>query len=124
MIKPALKSDIHRLIICDLAIRTLSYDLPKIENLKIQVVLQPIVTHLLKQLYKELHPLKAYLRKEGIAIIKWQHVDQFFSDVILRTSGDDIALRYAKKVLQYDVEQLLWQQLNALKLGISQQKDN
>lgn len=118
MIKANLQAEIHQFIIYDLAIRTLNYDLPKIEDLKLQVVLQPIVQHLLKKLYEEFNPLKVRLKREGIAIVKWQHVDSFFSDVILRTAGEDQTLRYAKKVLQYDVEQLVWQKLNTMNIGL------
>ncbi|MBQ0137681.1 MAG: aconitate hydratase [Kurthia sp.] len=114
MISTSLQSDAHQLIIYDLAIRTLNYDLPKIEALKTSVIFQEVSEKMLKELYQNYYPLKNRLQKQGIAIVKWQHIDLFFSDVILKTSGEDVSIRYAKKVLQYDVERLIRQQLMKL----------
>lgn len=112
MISANLQTDIHTFIICDLAIRAVNLDLSKTENFKLKVVFQPLENLLIKELYTMFYPLKNRLKKQQVEIVSWQSVDSFFSDVTLRTGGDDLKIRYAKKVLQYDVEQLI---LEALK---------
>ena len=107
MIKPNLQSAVHNLIIYDLAIRTLNYNLPTIEELKTGSIYKAYTESLLIELRKDYKPLKQQLMLERISIVKWQQVDQFFSDVIVSTSGNDQSLRYAKKVLQYEVDSLL-----------------
>lgn len=107
MIKPNLQSAVHNLIIYDLAIRTLNYNLPKIDKLKTGSIYKAYTETLLIELRKAYIPLKQQLMLERISIVKWQQVDQFFSDVIVSTSGNDQSLRYAKKVLQYEVDSLL-----------------
>lgn len=107
MIKPSLQKDVHRLIILDLAIKAILLDYEKIEKMRLYSLVQPIFNELLKDIKKDYYPLKNKLQREGIRIIKWQVIDVFFSDITLTTAGDDLVLRYAKKVLQHDVEQLV-----------------
>lgn len=111
MINSTVQTDIHYLIIADLAIKAVNLHLSKSENLRLTVVFEPLTTLLIKELNNVFYPLKTRLKRQGIEIVKWQTVDSFFSDVILRTTGENLQLRYAKKVLQHDVEQLIIQTL-------------
>lgn len=47
------------------------------------------------------------LKKQKIAVVKWEKVDEYFSDVTITTAGEDEELRYAQHALKSEVEELL-----------------
>ncbi|WP_369595783.1 aconitate hydratase [Lysinibacillus pakistanensis] len=71
-----------------------------------------IVDDLLKQLRTDYYNKKRMLANQKIEVVKWIHVDQYFSDVVLKTPGEDVELRYAKQALKTQVEDLIFGYLN------------
>lgn len=39
--------------------------------------------------------------------MRWTKIDQYFSDVVIATAGEDVVLRYAGNALKMEVEQLV-----------------
>ena len=44
--------------------------------------------------------------------MKWVKVDEYFSDVTVKTAGEDEVLRFAKQALKANVEELISEYLN------------
>ncbi|MGA3599004.1 hypothetical protein [Lysinibacillus agricola] len=44
--------------------------------------------------------------------MKWVKVDEYFSDVVIKTSGEDEVLRFAKQAPKTQVEELISEYLN------------
>ena len=107
MIRIEQRRQIHQFIILELAIQSLQRDYPVLETLKMNTVYLLIVDNLLKTITNDYYNLKRVLKKQKIAVVKWEKVDEYFSDVTITTAGEDEVLRYAQHTLKYDVEELL-----------------
>lgn len=107
MIRIEQRRQIHQFIILELAIQSLQKDYPVLETLKMNTVYLLIVEKLLKTITNDYYNLKRVLKKQKIAVVKWEKVDEHFSDLTITTAGEDEVLRYAQHALKSGVEELL-----------------
>lgn len=98
---------LHRFVILDMAVQALQRDYKVIENLKMSKVYLPILDNLLKAITNDYYNLKRLLAKDKIKIVKWEKHDDYFSDLVVATAGEDEVFRYANQALKTQVEQLL-----------------
>lgn len=98
---------LHRFVIHDMAIQSVQRDYKVIENLKMSNVYLPLLDKLLKTITNDFYNLKRLLAKDKIKVVKWEKVDEYFSDLTITTAGEDETLRYAKQALKTQVEYLL-----------------
>lgn len=106
------RHNVHEFIVLDLAIRSLQNDFASLETLKMKKFYLSIVEPLIKELRHDYYNRKRVLAKKGIRIARWVKLDEYFSDVIMATAGEDVALRYANQALKTEVEMLLINQMN------------
>lgn len=107
MIKYEQQRLLHKFVLLDLAIQSLQRDFSVIENLKMVKVYAPIIENLLKAISSDHYTIKRELAKEKIKIVKWEKIDEYFSDLTVTTLGEDEVLRYANQALKTQVEELL-----------------
>jgi len=100
---------LHKLIVLELAVRSLQHDYVQLETLKMQKLYTTWTELLLKHLYPAYTTQKRQLAQKQIRIVRWRKVDMYFSEVLIATVGEDIALRYANQALKIEVEELLMQ---------------
>ncbi|MGN4128055.1 aconitate hydratase [Lysinibacillus sphaericus] len=96
-----------------MAIRSLQLDYTPLENLKMSKIYIPIVDELLKSIRSDYHNKKRLLAKKNISVVKWVKIDEYFSDVTVKTAGEDVVLRYANQAIKTHVIELLSNHLNA-----------
>lgn len=97
----------HKFVILDMAVQSLQRDFKVIENLKMSSVYLPILEKLLKDITQDYYNSKRLLAKYKIRIVKWEKIDEYFSDVHVATAGNDVVLRYANQAIKTQVEKLL-----------------
>lgn len=97
----------HKFVILDMAVQSLQRDYKVIENLKMSKVYLPMLDNLLKAITNDYYNTKRLLAKDKIRVVKWEKIDEYFSDVHVATAGDDVVLRYANMALKTQVENLL-----------------
>ena len=102
-----LRQLLHKFILHDMAIQSLHRDYKVIENLKMSNIYIPILDRLLKAISNDYYNLKRLLAKNKIRVVKWENVDDYFSDLTDTMAGEDATLRYAKQALKTQVEHLL-----------------
>ncbi|MGN4127603.1 aconitate hydratase [Lysinibacillus sphaericus] len=107
MIKPEERALLHQYILLDMAIRSLQQDYSSFENLKMAKVFIPFVDDLLKNLRTDFYNKKRLLGQKNIRVVKWVKIDEYFSEVTIATSGEDVVLKYAKQALKTKVEELI-----------------
>lgn len=107
MIKPDQRQLLHKYLLLELAIKSLQIDYLKVEQFKMKVVFLNLMDALLKELRKEYFDLKRQLAQQKIRVVGWTTIDEYFSDVQVATTGDDVVLRYANMALKTKVEQLI-----------------
>ncbi|WP_312507521.1 aconitate hydratase [Lysinibacillus sp.] len=107
MIKPEERQLVHQFILLEMAVKSLQHDYDTLGNLKMAKVYIRIVDDLLKVIRSDYYNNKRMLAKQKIEVVKWIHVDQYFSDVVIKTPGEDVVLRYAKQALKTKVEELI-----------------
>ncbi|MFJ3388840.1 aconitate hydratase [Lysinibacillus sp. NPDC086135] len=112
MIRPEDRNDVYEYIKLDMAIRSLHHDYPSLEKLKMSKVYLNIIDGLLKNLRNDFYNKKRMLAKKNIEIVKWVNVSEYFSDVIIKTGGEDEVLNYAKQALKSHTEDLIQRYLN------------
>ncbi|MFL1998485.1 aconitate hydratase [Lysinibacillus sp. 1P01SD] len=114
MIKPDERRNVHEFILLDMAVKSLQNDYDTLGNLKMSKVYIEIVDVLLKVIRPDYYNKKRMLAKQKIEIVKWIHIDQYFSDVVVKNPGEDVVLRYAKQALKTQVENLIFQYLKEI----------
>ncbi len=107
MLKPEQRRLFHKFLILEMAVQSLQRDFSVIENLKMSKVYLPILNKLLKDITHDYYDSKRLLAKEKIRLFKIKKIDEYFSDVHIATSGNDVVLRYANMTLKTQVEKLL-----------------
>ncbi|MGE8004062.1 aconitate hydratase [Lysinibacillus sp. NPDC093216] len=107
MIKHEDRGAVYEYIKLDMAIRSLQHDYASLEKLKMSKVYMNIVDGLLKSLRNDFYNKKRMLAKKNIEIIKWVNVSEYFSDVIIKTGGEDEVLNFAKQALKTHTEELI-----------------
>lgn len=115
MIKREDRQQLYEFIKLDMAIKSLQRDYDSLTNLKMGKVYINIVDALLKDIRNDYYNKKRLLAKQKIEIVKWIHIDQYFSDVVIKTPGEDVELRYAKQPLKTQVENLIFTYLKEIK---------
>ncbi|WP_445480475.1 aconitate hydratase [Lysinibacillus irui] len=98
----------------DMAIKSLQRDYDVLGSLKMSKVYLNIVDALLKDIRNDYYNKKRMLAKQKIEVIKWVHIDQYFSDVVVKNPGEDVVLRYAKQALKTQVENLIFNYLKEI----------
>lgn len=111
MIKPDERRNVHNFILLDMAVKSLQNDYDKLKSLKMSEVYIKIVDDLLKDIRSDYFNKKRMLAKQKIEVVKWISIDQYFSDVVIKTPGEDVVLRYAKQALKTNVEALIFRYL-------------
>ncbi len=112
MIKPDERNILHQYIILDMAIRSLQQDYSSLEKLKMSNIFISIADGLLKPIRNDFYNKKRMLNQKGINVVKWVKTDEFFSEVTIKTAGEDVVLQYANQAIKTQVEKLI---LNYLK---------
>lgn len=112
MINAEERRSLNRYIVIDMAIKSLQKDYAQIEQLKMANVFIPVVDQLLKEIRNEFFNKKRLLAKSGIEVIKWLNKSEYFSEVIIKTKGEDMSLDYGKQALKSQVEELINDYLN------------
>ncbi|MFF2174985.1 aconitate hydratase [Lysinibacillus sp. NPDC058147] len=107
MIKPEERSILHEYIILDMAIRSLQQDYSSLEKLKMSNIYISIVDGLLKTMRNDFYNKKRSLSQKGISVVKWVKIDEVFSEVTIKTLGEDVMLQYANPALKTKVEELI-----------------
>lgn len=107
MIKAEQRQLLHKYVIYDMAVQTLQRDYKVIENLKMSNVYLPILDKLLDDITQECYNSKRLLAKDKIRVVKWEKIDEYFSDLTVATAGEDLVLTYANMALKTQVEKLL-----------------
>lgn len=98
---------LHQFIILELAIRTLQSDFAKLESLKLKSLYMTWTEQLLKDLYPMYYTQKQALANKHIRVVRWHKIDDYFSEVVVATSGEDLTLQYANNAVKIEVEQFL-----------------
>ena len=114
MIKPEERRNLHQFILLEMAVKSLQNDYDKLGNLKMSKVYIEIVDALLKVIRPDYYNKKRMLNKQKIEVVKWIHIDQYFSDVVVKNPGKDVVLRYAKQALKTQVENLIFNYLKEI----------
>ena len=96
----------------DMAIRSLQHDYAALEKLKMSKIYINIIDSLLKDLRSDFYNKKRLLAKKNIEVLKWVNADEYFSDVTVKTAGEDEVLRFAKQALKTQTEELINVYLN------------
>lgn len=100
---------LHKLIVLELAVRSLQHDYVQLETLKMHKLYTTWTELLLKHLYPIYTAQKRQLAQKQIRIVRWRKVDLYFSEILIATAGEDIVLRYANQAIKAEVEELLMQ---------------
>ena len=103
------RHELHKLVVLELAVRSLQHDYVQLETLKMQKLYTTWTELLLKRLYPTYTEQKRQLAQKQIRIVRWRKVDMYFSEVLIATAGEDIVLRYANQAIKTEVEELLIQ---------------
>lgn len=98
---------LHKFVIYDMAVQALQRDYKVVENLKMSKVYLPILDKLLKDVSYDYYDTKRLLAKDKIKIVRWDKVNENFSDLTVTTAGEDQVLTYANTALKTQVEKLL-----------------
>lgn len=106
------QSALYEFIKIDMAIRSLQQDYSSLEKLKMSKVYINIAEGLLKDLRNDFYNKRRFLAKKSIAVVKWIKIDEYFSDIVVKTAGEDVVLRYANQALKAHVEELINSRLN------------
>lgn len=104
MIKGDERELLHQYILLDMAIRSMQQDYSAFENLKMAKVFIPFIDDdLLKNLRTDFYNKKRLLAQKGISVVKWVKTNDYFSEVTIKTLGEDVVLQYAKQALKTQV---------------------
>ena len=107
MLNPEQRQLFHKFIILEMAVQSLQRDFPVFENMKMSKVYLPIIEKLLKDISQDYYNTKRLLAQKNIRLVKWEKIDEYFTDIHVATPGNDVVLRYANMALKTQVEKLL-----------------
>ncbi|MFY0520972.1 aconitate hydratase [Lysinibacillus sp. UGB7] len=85
---------LHKFVVYDMAVQSLQRDYKVIENLKMSKVYLPILDKLLDDISQECYNAKTLLAKDKIRVVRWEKTDEYFSDFVVATAGDDQVFTY------------------------------
>jgi len=95
----------------DMAIKSLQRDYDSLGNLKMSKVYLNIVDDLLKSLRNDYYNKKRLLAKQKIEVVKWMKISEHFSEVRIKTAGEDEVHQYANQALKTHTEELIFRYL-------------
>jgi len=113
MIKSEDRELLYEFIKLDMAIKSLQHDYEKLKQLKMSKVYIELVDGLLKNLRNDFYNKKSLLGMKSISLVKWVKIDEYFSDIIFKTAGEDEVLRYANLALKTHVENFIIERLKS-----------
>lgn len=90
-----------------MAVQSLQRDYKVIENLKLSKVHLPILDKLLDDISQDCYNAKRLLAKDKIRVVRWIKTNEYFSDMIVATAGNNQVFTYANMALKTQVEKLL-----------------
>jgi len=97
MIKAEQRQLVHQYLLLELAVKSVQHDYRFAEQFKMKIVFVPLMDALLKDLRQDYFNLKRQLSQQHIRVVGWHRVDEYFSDVTVKTAGDDEVLLFAKQ---------------------------
>ena len=106
------RAQMHKFIIWELALESLQRDCAMVEQLKMGKVYLTIIEKLIKSIQNDYYNQKRLLAKQKIKVVKWERIDEYFSDLTITTPGEDQVFRYANMAVKTQVEKLLLERLN------------
>jgi len=111
MIKREDRQTLYEYIKLDMAIKSLQRDYDVLGSLKMSKVYLNIVDELLKSLRNDYYNKKRFLAKQKIEVVRWVKISEHFSEVTIRTPGDDEVHKYANQALKTHTEELIFRYL-------------
>lgn len=111
MIKREDRQLLYEYIKLDMAIKSLQRDYDSLTNLKMGKVYINIVDALLKDIRNDYYNKKRFLAKQKIEVVKWVKISEHFSEVTIRTPGEDEVHQYANQALKTHTEELIFRYL-------------
>lgn len=111
MIKREDRLVLNEYIKLDMAIKSLQRDYDSLGSLKMSKVYLNIVDDLLKVLRNDYYNKKRLLAKQKIEVVKWVKTSEYFSEVTIRTPGEDEVFQYANQALKTHTEELIFRYL-------------
>ncbi|WP_342441725.1 aconitate hydratase [Lysinibacillus sp. FSL K6-0075] len=105
---------LYKFIKLDMAIKSLQRDYDSLTNLKMSKVYLDIVDRLLKDLRHDYYNKKRFLAKQKIEVVKWVKISEHFSEVTIRTPGEDEVHQYANQALKTHTEELIFTYLKEI----------
>ncbi|MEX3624946.1 aconitate hydratase [Viridibacillus arvi] len=109
------RNQLHQYLILELAIQSLQKDHPHLEKLKMKNIYLVLVDALLKELKSDYYKSKQLLKRRGIQVIGWHRTSDYFSDIQIRTAGEDLHLNYANQALKTAVEEEIFKRFQLIK---------
>ncbi|MEX3623556.1 aconitate hydratase [Viridibacillus arvi] len=109
------RNQLHQYLILELAIQSLQKDYSQLSKLKMKNIYLMMVDILLKELKSDYYKSKQLLKRRGIQVIRWHRTSEYFSDIQIRTAGEDLHLNYANQALKTAVEEELFKRLQQLR---------
>ncbi|HGQ2848686.1 TPA: hypothetical protein ACLZEB_001153 [Streptococcus pneumoniae] len=116
MIKREDRQILYEYIKLDMAIKSLQRDYDTLTNLKMGKVYINIVDALLKDIRNDYYNKKRLLAKSKIEVVKWVKISEHFSEVTIRTPGEDEVHQYANQALKTHTEELIFRYLEGIQL--------
>lgn len=114
MIKREDRQVLYEYIKLDMAIKSLQRDYDSLASLKMSKVYINIVDALLKDIRNDYYNKKRILAKQKIEVVRWVKIDQYFSEVTIRTPGEDEVHQYANQALKTHTEELIFSYLKGI----------
>lgn len=105
---------LHQFLMLELTIRYVKSDLAIIQTTKCTTFFTPVIEKLLNRLIQQHQREQRYFAKHQVKIIRWKRIDMYFSEVSVTTPGEDAVFTYANQAVKTHVEELLWNNWQAL----------
>ncbi|WP_274307741.1 aconitate hydratase [Solibacillus daqui] len=102
---------VYEFLMLELAIRSLQYDIDNMKHLKFAELYFTQLDGVLKNLQVDYHWRRKKLVGKKIRFYKWVKVDDYFTDAILATDGEDVVIRFSTHVLKQNSQLLIEQKM-------------
>ncbi|MCM0625575.1 aconitate hydratase [Lysinibacillus sp. OL1_EC] len=89
-------------------------DYDSLTNLKMGKVYINIVDSLLKDIRNDYYNKKRFLAKQKIEVVRWVKISEHFSEVTIKTAGEDEVHQYANQALKTHTEELIFTYLKEI----------
>ncbi|MCH7322417.1 hypothetical protein LZ480_10990 [Solibacillus sp. MA9] len=102
---------VYEFLMLELAIRSLQHDIDNMKHLKFAELYFTQLDGVLKNLQVDYHWRRKKLVGKKIRFYKWVKVDDYFTDAILATNGEDAVIRFSTHVLKQNSQLLIEQKM-------------